>query len=126
MFFLSCKGVLKDQGSSQSYWKNIDEEQCYEKQKNKLWNENCTKSLKPCINEEKIQIKLFRNCATAIACINKIGISHLDICNRFSKLIWKWTERKGIYTIAAQIPGLKNIGADREYKELSVELILYS
>lgn len=82
--------------------------------------------LKSFIKEDKTHIMVFSESITAIACINKIGISHLDICHRFSKLIWKWTERKGIYPIAAQIHGVKNIGADRECKELSVELILYS
>ena len=114
MFFLSWKGVLKDQGSSQSYWKNIEEKQWHI---NTLWNEICAKSLKPCINEEKFHIRVFPDCTVAIACIINIGISHLYLCHHFTKLIWEPAERKSIYTIAAQIPGVKKIGADRKSKE---------
>ena len=65
----SCwKGVLKDLISSQSYSKNIDEKQWHV---STLWNENCTKSLNPCINNEKIHIKLFPDWTVAITCIKK-------------------------------------------------------
>ena len=43
-------------------------------------------------------------------------------CYHFTKLIWEWTEMKDIHITAAHIPGEKNIEADRESRELSVDL----
>ena len=43
-------------------------------------------------------------------------------CYHFTKLIWEWTEMKDIHITAAHIPGGKNIEADRESRELSVDL----
>ena len=74
------------------------------------------------IKEEKIHIKVFSDSTTAIGCINKTGTSHSDICHHFTKLIWEWAEKKGIHITAAHIPGDKNIEADRESRELSVDL----
>ena len=75
--------------------------------------------LKSFIKEEKIHIKVF---TTAIGCINKIGTSHSDIYHHFTKVIWEWAEKKDIHITAAHIPGNKNIEADRESRELSVDL----
>ena len=76
--------------------------------------------LKFFIKEEKTHIKVFSDSTTAIGCINKIGTSHSDICHHFTKLIWKLA--KSIHITAAHIPGNKNIEADRESRELSVDL----
>ena len=74
--------------------------------------------LKPFIKEEKIHIKVFSDSTTAIGYINKIATSHSDTCYH----IWEWAEKKGIHITAAYIPGNKSIEADRESKELSVDL----
>ena len=78
--------------------------------------------LKSFIKQEKIQIKVFSESASAIRCINKIGTSHSDICHYFTKLIWEWAEKKAIHITAAHIPRVKNKKADRESRELSVDL----
>ena len=70
--------------------------------------------LKSFIKQEKIQIKVFSDSASAIRCINKIGTSHSDICHYFTKLIWEWAEKKAIHITAAHIPRVKNKKADRE------------
>ena len=82
-----------------------------------------TLGFKSFIKEEKIHIKLFSYSTTATACINKKETSHQDICYHFTKLIWEWTEeKKDIHITAVNIPGGKNIEADRESRELSVDL----
>ena len=43
--------------------------------------------LKSFIKEDKIHIMVFSESITAIACINKIGTSHSEICHHFPKLI---------------------------------------
>ena len=78
--------------------------------------------MKSFIKEQRIHIKVFSDSTTAIGCINKLGTSHSDICHHFTKLISEWAEKKGIHITEAHIPGDKNIEADRESRELSVDL----
>ena len=65
--------------------------------------------------------KVFSDSTTAIACINKLGICHSELCNHIKKKIWEWAEKKGIHITTAHIPGHKNINADRESRELSYD-----
>ena len=85
------------------------------------WKTYSFLGLKSFIKEEKIHIKVF-SVATTTGCINKLGTSHSDICYHFTKLIWEWEEKKRIHITAANITGDKNIEADRESRELSVNL----
>ena len=74
------------------------------------------------IKEHRIQVKFFSDSTTAIACINKLEISHSELCHHITKQIWEWAEKKDIHITAAHIPGHENINADRESRELSYDL----
>ena len=67
-----------------------------------------------------IHVKIVSDSTTAIACINKLGTSHSELCHHITKQIWEWAEKKGIHITAAHIPG--HINADRESRELSYNL----
>ena len=65
---------------------------------------------------------IFSDSTTAIACINKLGTSHSELCHHITKQIWEWAEKKDMHITAAHIPGHKNINVDRESRELSYDL----
>ena len=78
--------------------------------------------MKSFIKEKKIHINVFSDSTTAIGCINKIETSHSGICHHFTRRIWKWTEKKGIHISSGHILRDKTIEADRESRELPVNL----
>ena len=79
-------------------------------------------SLMSIVKDHGIHVKVFSDSTTAIACINKLGTSHSELCHHITKQIWEWAEKKDIHITAAHIPGHKNINADRESRELSYDL----
>ena len=58
---------------------------------------------------------------TAVACITHMGTSHSDLCNRITKTIWEWCIAKHIWISTAHIPGVENVGADKESRKLPDE-----
>ena len=74
------------------------------------------------VKDYGIHFKIFSDSTTAIACINKLGTSHSELCHHITKQIWEWAEKKHIHIIAVHILGHKNINADRESRELSYDL----
>jgi hypothetical protein len=47
--------------------------------------------------------------------------SHSDLCNRITKTIWEWCIAKHIWISTAHIPGVENVGADKESRKLRDE-----
>ena len=76
------------------------------------------------VNDHGIHVKVFSDNTTAIAiaCINKFGRSHSELCYHITKQIWECAEKKDIQVTASNITGHKNINADRESRELSCNL----
>ena len=70
------------------------------------------------VKDHGIQVKVFSDSTTAIACISKLGTSHSELCHHITKQIWEWAEKKDIHITASIMPGHKNINADRESREL--------
>ena len=73
------------------------------------------------VKEHGIHVKVFSDSTTAIACINKLGTSHSELCHHITKQIWEWAEKKDIHITTAHIPDHKNINAYRESRELSYD-----
>ena len=74
------------------------------------------------VKDHGIHAKIFSDSTTAIACINKLSTSHSELCYHITKQIWEWADKKDIHITATQVPGHKNINADRESRELSYDL----
>ena len=74
------------------------------------------------VKDHGIQVKVFSDSTTAIACISKLGTSHSELCHHITKQIWEWAEKKDIHITAVHISDHKNINEDRESKELSYDL----
>ena len=74
------------------------------------------------VQDNEIHVKVFSDSTSAIACINKLGTSHLQLCHHITKQIWEWAGKKDIHITTAHIPGHKKINADRESWELSYDL----
>jgi hypothetical protein len=49
---------------------------------------------------------------TAVSCINHMGTSHSDPCNKLTAEIWMWCASHNIWLTAAHIPGADNESAD--------------
>ena len=74
------------------------------------------------VKDHGIHVKVFSDSTTAIACINKLGTSHSELCHQNTKQIWECAEKKDVHITAAHIPGHKNFNGDRESRELSYDL----
>ena len=67
--------------------------------------------------------KVFSDSATTVACINKLGTSHSELCHHItSKQICEWAEKRDTLITTGHIPGHKNINADMESSELPYDL----
>ena len=75
-------------------------------------------SLMSIVKDNEIHVKVFSDRTTALACIDKFGTSHSELCH-IKKQIWEWAEKKDIHITGAHIPGHKNINTNRESRELS-------
>ena len=53
-------------------------------------------SLMSIVKDHGIHVKVFSDNTTAIACINKLGTSHSELCHHITKQIWEWAEKKDI------------------------------
>ena len=58
-------------------------------------------SLMSIIKDHGIHVKVFSGSTTAIACINKLGISHSVLCHNITKQIWNGQRKK---TYILQLP----------------------
>ena len=54
---------------------------------------------------------------TAVACVNKMGTSHLDTCHSVTKQIWEFCITRNLWISAAYVPGVENTAADEESKK---------
>ena len=68
----------------------------------------------------KDHVKVSSDSTTAIACINKLGISHLELYHHITKKIW--AEKKYIHVTAANILIHENINSDMEPRKLPYDL----
>lgn len=57
-------------------------------------------------------IRILSDNSTTVSYVNRLGGVQSMPCNRVAHLIWKWCETKGIWLVAAHIPGVENIKAD--------------
>ena len=48
----------------------------------------------PIVKDHEIQVKIFSDSTTAIACINKLGTFHSELFHQNTKQIWEWAEKK--------------------------------
>ena len=61
----------------------------------KNWHKNTLKlksillSLMSIVKIYGIHVKIFSDSTTAIACINKLGTTHLELCHHITKQIWE-------------------------------------
>ena len=99
-------------------WINIEKNQHI----NALKLKSILLSLISIVKDHGIHVQVFSDSTTAIACINKLGTSHSELCHHIPKQIWERAEKKGMHIIAVHIPGHKNINANRESRELSYDL----
>ena len=58
-------------------------------------------------------IKILTDNTTTVAYLNHMGGTKLK-CNRVARKIWSWCERNDNWIVAAHIPGIKNITADKQ------------
>ena len=68
-------------------------------------------SLMSIVKDNEIHVKVFSDRTTALACIDKFGTSHSELCH-IKKQIWEWAEKKDIHITGAHMPGHKNINTD--------------
>ena len=54
-------------------------------------------SLMSIVKDHGIYAQVFSDSTTAIACINKFGTSHSELCHDIKKQVWKWAEKKDTY-----------------------------
>ena len=64
----------------------------------------------------------FSDISTAIACINKLGASHSELCHHVTKQILECAEKKDIHITTSHITGHKNINVDRKFRDFSCDL----
>ena len=58
-------------------------------------------------------IKILSDNTTTVAYLNHLGGTKLK-CNRLAQKIWAWCEQNNNWIVAAHIPGVKNVVADRQ------------
>ena len=73
-------------------------------------------SLMSIVKDHRIHVNVFSYSTIAIACINKLGTSHLELCHHIKANLGMGRE-KDVHTTAAHILGYKNINANRRSGE---------
>ena len=73
------------------------------------------------VHLENKHVRVLIDNTTAVSCITHMGTSHSDLCNRITKTIWEWCIAKQIWLSGAHIPGVENIGADKESRKIRDE-----
>ena len=58
---------------------------------------------------------------TTVACINKMGTTHSQTCNRITQEIWDWASMRKNWLIASHIPGIYNVEADKCSRESGLQ-----
>ena len=64
-----------------------------------------------------LHMRLMMDNTTAVACVNKMGTSHLDTCHSVTKQIWEFCITRNLWISAAYVPGVENTAADEESKK---------
>ena len=66
-----------------------------------------------------MHVRLMMDNTTAVACVNKMGTSHSELCNSVTKSIWDFCTERNIWISAAYIPGKANVEADEESRRIN-------
>lgn len=72
-------------------------------------------------DKRDIHVRLMSDNTTAVACINKMGTSHSEHCNKITKDIWLFCKNRGLWISAAFIPGKQNVEADEESRDTNFD-----
>ena len=67
-----------------------------------------------------IHIKVLTDNSTAVACINKFGISRSQECDFITKEIWQWVSNSSIWLSATHLPGIQNAEVEFESRKYEI------
>lgn len=67
----------------------------------------------------EVQIKVSIDNTTAIAYLKHMGGTKSEKCMLMAKRIWNWCEQRRIWLVPCHIPGVENVMADRESRQIS-------
>ena len=74
--------------------------------------------LKSLLNDVKrAHIKILSDNTTTVACINKMGTTHSESCNRLACEIWDWAISHESWLTSSHIPGKQNTEADKQSRK---------
>lgn len=68
-------------------------------------------------NVKRAHIKILSDNTTTVACINKMGTTHSESCNRLACEIWDWAISHESWLTSSYIPGKQNTEADKQSRK---------
>lgn len=78
----------------------------------------CFNALKSFFKDQRdTSIKVMTDNVTAVSYINNMGGIHSQLCNDLASQIWTWCIDRSIWLLAAHIPGVENVVADRKSRK---------